>query len=314
MIDSEPSHDTSVSPADYRVELEVYNGPLDLLLYLIRREEVDIYDIPIARITSQYLAFVDLLRRLDPDVVGDFLVMAATLMEIKSRTLLPHAPAVEEEEDLADPRMELVRQLLEYKKFKDAARNLGVAAELAALKFPRQPVVPPSDPGEVDIEDVQLWDLVEAFRRLLEQTGRREATHDILYDDTPIALHATDVLDSLERAGGVQLFTAIFEGRTKNQLIGLFLALLELIRQKRIRAYQEVPFGPISLQLLDPTPIEVDEARDYSYREPDAESAFETGPDAETEALSPYDSARDADLPGDDGSLGVSEDGPDSLA
>ncbi len=272
MISPEQSRDADNSSVEYRVELDAYNGPLDLLLYLIRREEVDIYDIPIARITSQYVGYVELLRRLDPDAVGDFLVMAATLMEIKSRTLLPRPPAVEEDEDLGDPRMELVRQLLEYKKFKDVARGLGVAAESQALKFPRQPVVPLSDSSEVDIQDVQLWDLVEAFRKLLEATGQREATHDILYDDTPIALHAADVLDSLERAGGVQMFTAIFEGRTRSQLIGLFLALLELLRRNRIRAVQEVPFGPISLQLLDPTQIEVDEKRDYSYHQPDSEA------------------------------------------
>lgn len=257
---------------DYRVELEVYNGPLDLLLYLIRRAEVDIYDIPIAHITAQYVEYIELLRSLDPDAAGEFLVMAATLMEIKSRTLLPQPPAAEEDEDFGDPRLELVRQLLEYKKFKDAAHNLGAAAELAALKFPRQPVVPPSDAHEIDIEDVQLWDLVEAFRKLLAETSQRQVTHDIVYDDTPIALHAADVLDSLERAGGVQLFEAIFQGRTRSQLIGLFLALLELLRQKRIRAVQEVPFGPISLQVLDLTPIEVDEERDYSSHEPEPDA------------------------------------------
>lgn len=262
-----PSHNRggADSPAEYRVELEAYNGPLELLLYLIRREEVDIYDIPIARITQQYLGYVELLRRLEPDVMGDFLVMAATLMEIKSRTLLPRPPVVEEEEDFADPRLELVRQLLEYKKFKDAARHLGASAEYQALKFPRHPVVP-SDRRDIDVQDVQLWDLVAAFRKLLEATGQRQVTHDILYDDTPIALHAADVLDALERAGGVQLFESVFEGRAKSELIGLFLALLELLRQGRIRAVQEVPFGPISLQLLDSTPIEVDEERDYSYR------------------------------------------------
>jgi segregation and condensation protein A len=297
MSETDPIPTPNVAPADYRVELDVYNGPLDLLLYLIRREEVDIYDIPIARITGQYVAYVELLRRVDPDAVGDFLVMAATLMEIKSRTLLPHAPVVEEEEDFGDPRMELVRQLLEYKRFKDAARNLGLAAELAALKFPRQPVVPASGAGEVDIEDVQLWDLVDAFRRLLEQTGRREATHDVLYDDTPIALHAADVLDSLERAGGVQLFESIFEGRTKSQLIGLFLALLELLRQKRIRAYQETPFGPISLQLLDATPIQVNEERDYSFQEPsEADAIVDPVPEgASSEPPVPVDEGDEVD-------------------
>ena len=114
--------------AEYKVELDAYNGPLDLLLYLIRRSEVDIYDIPIAQVTEQYVAYVTLLQNLDPDVAGDFLVMAATLMEIKSRTLLPRPPVEDDDEDdLTDPRLELVRQLLEYKKFKDAARTLDAS-------------------------------------------------------------------------------------------------------------------------------------------------------------------------------------------
>src|SRR5262245_3983965 len=121
----------------YRVDLEVYNGPLDLLLFLIRRDEVDIYDIPIARITQQYCTYVRMLERIDPNLAGEFLVMAASLMELKSRTLLPTPPETEEPEDLEDPRMELVRQLLEYKKFKDAARALSEAADQQALRFPR---------------------------------------------------------------------------------------------------------------------------------------------------------------------------------
>jgi len=236
--------------AAFRVDLESYNGPLDLLLFLIRREEVDIYDIPIARITTQYVSYVRMLETMDPNLAGDFLVMAASLMEIKSRTLLPTPPPEEQDEDFIDPRLELVRQLLEYKKFKDAARSLGAAGQLQALRHARRPVLDPGDPDELDIEEAQVWDLLEAFNRLLEQTGRRARTHDVVYDDTPVALHAADVVDSLERSGGSQRFEDIFEGRTKAELIGLFLALLELIRQKRIRAEQERPFGPITIHLL----------------------------------------------------------------
>ncbi len=243
----------------YRVDLEVYNGPLDLLLFLIRRDEVDIYDIPIARITEQYCAYVRMLERIDPDLTGDFLVMAATLMELKSRTLLPTPPEVEEQDDFEDPRMELVRQLLEYKKFKDAARKLGAAAELQSLRFPRQPAGLPGEPEALDLEEVQIWDLLSAFSKLLEATGQRTQQHEVVYDDTPIALHAADVLDSLERAGGRQGFEDIFSGRSKSQLIGLFLALLELIRQRRVRATQDAPFGPIRIELLDAAPIEVNE-------------------------------------------------------
>ncbi|HEY3245824.1 MAG TPA: segregation/condensation protein A [Phycisphaerae bacterium] len=258
----------------YRVDLEVYNGPLDLLLFLIRREEVDIYDIPIARITEQYCAYVRLLERIDPDLAGDFLVMAASLMEIKSRTLLPTPPEAEEPEEFDDPRLELVRQLLEYKKYKDAARALQSAAEQQALKHARRPADPQRD-AAVEIEEVQVWDLLTAFNKLLEATGQRQRPHEVVYDDTPIALHAADVVDFLDRSGGSLLFERIFDGRTKSQLIGLFLALLELIRQRRVRATQEQPFGPISIHLLDAAPIEVNEEdyRSQPVEQPTADDA-----------------------------------------
>ncbi|HRX85147.1 MAG TPA: segregation/condensation protein A [Phycisphaerae bacterium] len=250
--------------AEYKVELDVYNGPLDLLLYLIRRSEVDIYDIPIAQITEQYVAYVSLLQNLDPDMAGDFLVMAATLMEIKSRTLLPKPPVEEEEEDFADPRLELVRQLLEYKKYKDAAHALDAAMQLQAMKFERVPVTPTLDSGELDLDEVQVWDLFAAFQKMLEATGKRNRKHEVMYDDTPIALHAADILDALERDGGRRVFQSLFEGRTKSQMIGLFLAMLELIRQKRVRAVQGASFAQIDLELLNAEPIFVDERKDYT--------------------------------------------------
>ena len=270
---------------DYKVDLEVYNGPLDLLLYLIRRDEVDVYDIPIAQVTEQYIAYVSLLERFDPDVAADFLVMAATLMEIKSRTLLPRPPVEEEgEEDFSDPRLELVRQLLEYKKFKDAAHALDASKTLQSLKHQRVPVVPPMDVGEVDLDEVQVWDLFEAFQKLLDATGKRDYKHEVVYDDTPIALHAADLLDALERANGSQPFAKLFEGRTKSQLIGLFLALLELIRQKRVQAVQGKEFGPIELQLLDATPIRINEDRDYASHPEDENGASGDDDDADTDA------------------------------
>src|SRR5437660_469417 len=141
---------------DYRVQTDVYNGPLDLLLFLIRREEVDIYDIPIARVMQQYIEYVDTIKSIDPNVAGEFLVMAATLMEIKSRLLLPTPPADEgEAEDLSDPRLELVRQLLEYKKFKDASLELTAAAQEAAMRWPRSPVKPQREgPSPIDLDEV----------------------------------------------------------------------------------------------------------------------------------------------------------------
>lgn|GEM_PF-306574 len=240
---------------DYRVALDVYQGPMDLLLFLIKRDEIDIYDIPISHITEQYLQYVDLLQELDPEVIGDFLVLAATLMEIKSRSLLPRPPVVEDVEELADPRLELVRQLLEYKRFKDAAYSLGEAAEERAQQHARVPALPPEPEDSTDLENLEVWDLFEAFNRLLEQTGKRSAYHKVGVDDTPITLHAEDILDSLQRAGGDQQFEEIFVGRNRGEMIGLFLALLELIRQRRVRVRQDSPSATILVTLLDATPL-----------------------------------------------------------
>ena len=240
---------------DYRVNLEIYNGPLDLLLYLIRREEVDIYDIPISRITQQYVSYVEVLQQLDPNLAGDFLVLAATLMEIKTRTLLPTPPPEEAAADSLeiDPRAELVRQLLEYKAFTDAAADLRGAAEAQAMRFGRRPGLPEGAGADgVDIEDVRVWDLLDAFSKLMASIGKGAATHQVIYDDTPIELHAEDILDRLRREGSMT-FRRIFEGRTgRTQILGLFLALLELVRLKKVLAHQDANFGEIHVH-LNPT-------------------------------------------------------------
>lgn len=245
--------------AEYRVNLEMYNGPLDLLLYLIRRDEVDIQDIPIVRITEQYLQHVDMLQALDPNLAGEFLVMAATLIEIKSRMLLPptEVPPEESEEWTIDPRADLVRQLLQYKAFKDAAGRLQLAAELQALKFPRCPGGLLFD-GEkdVDLEEVQVWDLLEVFRNVMEAIGRRPASHEVIYDDTPVELHAEDILDRLRREGPMVL-ERIFEGRTRrSEVIGLFLAILELIRLQKIFIVPGEAPGRIDVHLNPHPPAE----------------------------------------------------------
>jgi len=241
----------------YRVQLDTYNGPLDLLYYLIRQEEVDVYDIPIARITEQYVEYINLLKELDPDGVADYLVLLATLIEIKSRTLLPRPPAEEDQpEDLQDPRMDLVRRLLEYKKYKDAAYELADAAEEQAKRFPSRPLKVAPEPGAAELEDLEVWDLMAAFNRLMAQIGQAPDTHEVVYDDTPLALHAADILDRLQREDGSLPFERLFLGRSRQEVIGLFLALLELIRQKRLRAEQEGLFGVIVLHLLDATPLE----------------------------------------------------------
>ncbi|HWE03960.1 MAG TPA: segregation/condensation protein A [Tepidisphaeraceae bacterium] len=242
-----------VAHQEYRVELDVYNGPLDLLLYLLKRDELDIYDIPIARITTTYVEYVHMLRGLkdadglDINVAGDFLVMAATLMEIKSAMLLPRQAPGEKGEssaaaELADPRLELVQQLLEYKRIKDSANALERRHVTHANRYARYPAL--RDVGEddlppIDLEEVQMWDLLAAFDRLMKEVGvRKPRYHEVTYDDTPIDLHAADIEDRLKREKKLTLRQLIEGRKNRSEMVGVFLALLELIRQKKILVEQ----------------------------------------------------------------------------
>ncbi len=230
--------------ADYRVNLDIFAGPLDLLLYLVRKDEVDIYDISIAKITDQYIRYIEMLRSFDVDLAGDFLVMAATLMQIKSAMLLPKAEPDQLQADLADPRTELIRQLLEYKKFKDAANLLDVASDEQKERFPRPSTIVEQLKGDaepaIDIEQVSVWDLLEAFDSIMAATG---AGVDISHikDDTPIDLYQIEILHRLQ-AEGTMSFERIFESKAdRTVMVGLFLALLELIREKLVWVEQPAP-------------------------------------------------------------------------
>ena len=240
---------------EYRVELDVYNGPLDLLLYLIKRDELDIYDIPIQRITDSYVHYVQMLKEMgkengfDINVAGDFLVMAATLMEIKSAMLLPKAPPTNADgttsvaQDLTDPRYELVQQLLEYKRFKDTAAALERQQQEHQSRFPRVPAKmegeAADEPPPVDLDEVQVWDLLQAFDRLMKEVGiRKPRFHEVTYDDTPIDLHAADIEDRLTREGKLSLRELVVGRKSRSEMIGVFLALLELIREKKILVQQ----------------------------------------------------------------------------
>ena len=234
---------------DYRVQLDIFSGPLDLLLYLVRRHEVDIVDLPVALITAQFLQFLEVLEFMDLDVIGDFIVMASTLVEIKSRQVLPRA---DEEPDLsagdeADPRSDLVRQLLEYKKFKAAARLLEEQAAEWQERYPRLSDERPAqggDPSSDRIKEVELWDLVSALTRVLR---RSPATHQtsIIYDDTPISTYVERIYARLKAEGKVA-FSDLFEPtNVRSKVVGIFLAVLELLRHYRVRAEQPVQFGEI---------------------------------------------------------------------
>ena len=244
---------------DYRVNLDIFAGPLDLLLYLVRKDEVDIYDISLTKITDQYLHYIELLKSLDVDLAGSFLVMAATLLQIKSTMLLPKADLEQVDEDLTDPRAELIRQLLEYKKFKDAANLLGIAGEEQKERHGRPSNVvdqlKPQVEPEIDIDQVSVWDLLEAFDSIMKATGVAvDISH--ITDDTPIDLYQIEILHRLQTEGALT-FAEIFEGKnTRAIMVGLFLALLELVRDELVCAEQSSRSAAIRLKSLTDGPAE----------------------------------------------------------
>jgi segregation and condensation protein A len=226
----------------YRVKLEIFEGPLDLLLYLIKKDEIDIYDIPIARITEQYLGYLDLMQELDISVAGDFLVMASTLIYIKSKTLLPPEPKVDGEEDLGeDPRAELIERLLEYQKFKSASQMLYSRGEIESACYTRGPLETDSNNPEVS---TTLFDLLRVFREVLKR-AEAQIEMEIARDEITIAeklaqIHA--MLEEMERISVRELFEM---SRSKRELIITFLALLELVKEWKIYLTQIEPFGDI---------------------------------------------------------------------
>ncbi len=227
----------------YQVALDSFHGPLDLLLYLVKRNEVDVRDIPVAKVAEQFLEHLHAIRVIDVEWAGDFLVLAATLMEIKSRLLLPQTEATQGEEQ-ADPRRELVRQLIEYRKTKDAAGHLDRLAEERQFHISRVP--PDDDEGATSprLRRVELWDLVSAFGRLVRETQALQPQH-IVADDTPQAAYQ-DLIREKVRGGRRVAFGDLFDPPYyKARLIGLFLALLELIKMHEIDLDQAEPFAAI---------------------------------------------------------------------
>ena len=250
-----------MSQNDWLVRLPAFQGPLDLLLFLVRRAEVDIHDIPIHALTDEYLEYVRRLSKVDIDLAGEFLVMAATLVEIKSRSLAPaqvaddadpNAPATPGE----DPRAELIRQLLAYQKFRTAAevleaRRRDFAERAPARVRPGASEEPEAEEEDFELEDLHLGDLYAAFERIASSIDlTRIGDHMVEYDDTPISLHQEDLVDRLGRADSHRLvLTNVFEGRTHSERIGLFLALLELVRQGRVQVRQDTLDDAIDVTL-----------------------------------------------------------------
>ncbi len=233
---------------DYKVKLDNFAGPLDLLLHLIRKEEMDIHDIPIAKILDQYLAHLKVIQDLDLDDAGEFLVMAATLMVVKSKLLLPQEQVDLERE--IDPRFELVRQLLEYKKFKDRVGDLE-DRESTWSKMVGRPESARID-GEVipdkSLDEVTIFDLLQAFAKLMEATGANRPTErTIKMDDTPVRVFAQKLVERLKSEHSV-LFSELFGGDAPRQTkIGWFLSLLLLLKQQSAECAQDGATGDIRI-------------------------------------------------------------------
>jgi segregation and condensation protein A len=244
---------------DYKVELDDFAGPLDLLLYLVRKEEVRIEALPIARITEQYLRFIEAIPAVDLDRAGDFLVMAAQLLEWKARALLPvPSPPRAEGEGAAPGPSTLVNELLAYRELKERSRLLEARAEEAAHRFGRES---PRTIEEVPaLRNVDLWDLVTAFLRLEKEIGAREAERVVAEDETPLHVYVERLrsrLDAALAAGAAIPFRALFEGEIpgRSEMVATFLALLEVIRLGHARARQGGAFGEIEIEPLAPPPI-----------------------------------------------------------
>ncbi|HEX5646371.1 MAG TPA: segregation/condensation protein A [Nitrospira sp.] len=252
----------------YQVRIENFEGPLDLLLHLIKKNEINIYDIPIALIANQYLEYIEAMKNLNLNVAGDFLVMAATLLQIKSKMLLPPDEAVQDEEDGPDPREELVRRLLEYKTYKEAARQLDGQEQLWREMFSREQAAPePVNPEEMQLENVSLFDLVDALQGILDRNPGKRLI-EIIPDNLTVRERMNVILELLEGKDSVS-FVDLFEPASHRLIVIVtFLAMLELIRLRVARVFQAETFGPILVSRafsLVPDPAELDEA-DVEWR------------------------------------------------
>lgn len=257
----------------YKVKLDVFEGPLDLLLYLIQKEEVDIYDIPIAKITDQYLEYMELMQLLDLNIAGEFLVMAATLMHIKSKMLLPpdQTDEVKEEED---PRAELVKRLLEYKKFKEAASELSHMESHQKHFFTRVPggIKPPEIETKPEFFEASLFDLITAFTKVLKDIPK-ETFYQVIKDEFTVSEKIHDILHILVDKSSI-FFTELFKtARNKFEVVTTFLAILELIKIREVIVRQISPFGDIEVikNTQTMTPAASDEAGQGVRREKEPE-------------------------------------------
>ncbi|HEY3853867.1 MAG TPA: segregation/condensation protein A [Verrucomicrobiae bacterium] len=244
--------------AEYKVQFEVFEGPLDLLLYLIKKEEVDIYEVNLTKLATQFVEYVDVMRMLDLDIAGEFLVMASTLMYIKSRELLPRdlQPESVEEEEGEDPRWELIRQLVAYKKFKDAAAQLQVRELEQENTFPRLPVkleIKPA-PGPI-LGEASLFDLINAVSEVLKRVGKREGIREIFEDKWTVSEKIEHLVKLTTDRPAVRFSELFLSANSRIEVICTFLALLELIRLKQLVCAQSEDFADIEITRAPAPPV-----------------------------------------------------------
>ena len=245
--------------SEYKVKFEVFEGPLDLLLYLIKKQEVDIYEVNLTALATQFIEYIEVMRQLDLEIAGEFLVMASTLMYIKSRELLPvdKQVAVEEEEDGEDPRWELIRQLVEYKKFKDAAARLQ-ELEIRQESVYRREAPKPVFEAEPAKPDVSIFDLINAVNSILKRVAQREGESREIFEDK---WSVSEKIEMIAKAIGEKSrvkFSELFESATsRTEVVVTFLAMLELIRLKQIVCVQPDHFAEIEITKAEPPTVTV---------------------------------------------------------
>jgi len=284
----------------FRIELEDFQGPLDLLLYLVRKNELDITDIPIALITDQYLGYVSVLEQLDVNAMSEFVEMASTLIEIKSRMVLPRGGEVHDE--MEDPRKELVERLLQYKKFKDAASMLEERSRNWQQQYPRvanEAPRPQRDLSTEPIKDVELWDLVTAMSRVMRDSVVTNS-RSIVYDETPISRYVEQIHQRLVSHGRLAFTDLFHAGMNKSAQVGVFLAVLELVRHRHVRAEQNDLFTEIWVlpgenfgEHLDLSGVSDYEHAEQSEHTEQCEDTEQSEPDHETDPVQGSESAQE---------------------
>jgi segregation and condensation protein A len=239
--------------ADYKVQFEVFEGPLDLLLYLIKKEEVDIYEVNLTRLATQFIEYIDVMRLLDLDIAGEFLVMASTLMYIKSRELLPKDLQVENagEDEGEDPRWELIRQLVAYKKFKDAAAQLQLREIEQENSFPRLPIRP-EIPAPTTREEASIFDLINAVNEILKRVSQRPDLREIFEDKWSVSEKIENLLKLIAEKPSLKFSELFSDATSRHEVVCTFLALLELIRLKQLVCIQFEDFGTIEITKAPP--------------------------------------------------------------